>query len=67
MSHFVAPLEILFFPHEGEGAARRSIGIGDGGNEVGMGSVYDLVVNSNKIANAASIACTVPADHLIVA
>jgi D-glutamate cyclase len=38
---------------------------GDGGNEVGMGKVYDAVLNS-KIANARAIACVVPANHLLV-
>ena len=42
-----------------------SIGIGDGGNEVGMGAVYDLVCNST-IPLAADIACVVPTDHLLV-
>uniref|UniRef100_A0A7S3HHU9 D-glutamate cyclase-like C-terminal domain-containing protein n=1 Tax=Spumella elongata TaxID=89044 RepID=A0A7S3HHU9_9STRA len=43
----------------------RSIGIGDGGNEVGMGRVYHRVVHSS-ITNAAEIACVVPTDHLLV-
>lgn len=32
-----------------------------------MGAVYDKVVISKNIPNAADIACTVAADHLIVA
>jgi hypothetical protein len=43
------------------------IGIGDGGNEVGMGKIYDLVSNSCSIPNAAEIACETVADHLLVA
>ncbi len=43
-----------------------SIGIGDGGNEVGMGAVYERILASS-IPNAAEIACVVPTDHIIVA
>ena len=43
-----------------------SIGIGDGGNEVGMGKILALV-ESSQIANAADIACVIPTDHLHVA
>jgi D-glutamate cyclase len=45
---------------------RLSIGIGDGGNEVGMGKVMDKILDSN-IPNAKDIACTVSTDYLIVA
>jgi hypothetical protein len=44
----------------------RSVGIGDGGNEVGMGKILDTILQSS-IPNASSIACIVPTDHLIVA
>lgn len=45
----------------------RSIGVGDGGNEVGMGKVYDLLTSSECcIKNATDIACVVPTDHLLV-
>jgi len=43
-----------------------SIGIGDGGNEVGMGKIYERV-STSAIPNAALIACVVPTTHLIVA
>jgi hypothetical protein len=43
-----------------------SIGIGDGGNEVGMGKILALV-ESSQIPNAAQIACVIPTDHLHVA
>ncbi len=82
MSHLVAPLELLLmggneFPEETEDAVSfkprqsqvcrlKSIGIGDGGNEVGMGKIYDRIITSN-IQNASDIACIVPSDHLIVA
>ncbi len=77
MNHLVAPLELLFSPpgvedDDSEGAAEyslslplTSIGIGDGGNEVGMGKIFDTIVGSS-IPNASQIACTVAADHLIV-
>jgi len=42
-----------------------SIGIGDGGNEVGMGAVYDRILSST-IPLAETIACVVPTDHLLV-
>ena len=42
-----------------------TVAVGDGGNEVGMGKVYHTIVNSS-IKNAKEIACTVPANHLIV-
>ncbi len=43
-----------------------TIGIGDGGNEVGMGRVpHDTVVRN--IPNGDRIHCRVPTDHLIVA
>lgn len=60
MTHLVAPLELLIKSNI------KSIGIGDGGNEVGMGKVYDKICRSN-IPNASSIACEVATDHLIVA
>jgi len=43
-----------------------TIGIGDGGNEIGMGSIPAAVIEAN-IGNAAAIQCVVPVDHLIVA
>jgi hypothetical protein len=47
----------------GRGVA--TIGIGDGGNEIGMGRVAAEVARS--VPNGARIACVVPADFLIVA
>lgn len=43
-----------------------TIGIGDGGNEIGMGKIPPEVIARN-IANGERIACRVPTDHLIVA
>ncbi len=54
-----------------EAAARQTpplctIGIGDGGNEIGMGKIPTDVIARN-IPNGERIACRVPTDHLIVA
>jgi hypothetical protein len=43
-----------------------TIGIGDGGNEIGMGKIPWDVIRSN-IPGGAKIACRVPTEHLIVA
>jgi hypothetical protein len=60
------PAHLLF-----EGAARQTprlctIGIGDGGNEIGMGKIPVDVIARN-IPHGARIACRAPTDHLIVA
>ncbi|MFQ3591678.1 MAG: glutamate cyclase domain-containing protein, partial [Gemmataceae bacterium] len=47
-------------------AGRTSIGIGDGGNEIGMGKL-PLELLAAHIPNGAKIACRVPTDYLIVA
>jgi D-glutamate cyclase len=41
------------------------LAIGDGGNELGMGKVYDIV--KECIVNGAKIGCVMRADHLIAA
>jgi hypothetical protein len=61
-----APAHLLF-----EDAARRApplptIGIGDGGNEIGMGKIDRDVLHRN-VPDGRLIACRVPADYLIVA
>lgn len=43
----------------------KTIGIGDGGNEIGMGAASSLV--KKHIPNGGQICCTIPVDHLIVA
>ena len=43
----------------------RTIGIGDGGNEIGMGKVPWDVIRRN-IPGGGLVACRVPTDHLIV-
>jgi hypothetical protein len=42
-----------------------TIGIGDGGNEIGMGKIPWAVICRN-IPNGGLVACRVPTDHLIV-
>ena len=62
MTRQTAPLHLLF---EDDGWQRpwTTIGIGDGGNEIGMGSLpKDLAA---RIPN--NVAATIPADHLLVA
>lgn len=44
----------------------RTIAIGDGGNEVGMGALPPGLIAAH-IAHGADIACITPAEHLIVA
>ena len=66
ISDHSAPADMVF-----EDAVRRTpplttIGIGDGGNEIGMGKIPLEVIEQN-IPNGAEIACRVSADHLIVA
>jgi len=43
-----------------------SIGIGDGGNEIGMGKISFDIIKEN-ILNGSRIACVIPCDFLIVA
>src|SRR5262245_1462794 len=60
----MSPAHFLF-----ESARHQSvttIGIGDGGNEIGMGKLpWDLI--RRNIPNGGLVACRVPTDHLIVA
>jgi hypothetical protein len=42
-----------------------TIGIGDGGNEIGMGKIPWSIIRRN-IPNGGLVACRVPTDHLIV-
>ena len=64
MSADTAPLHLLF---EDPQWTRPwvTIGIGDGGNEIGMGVLPDEIVHDD-IPNGPLIGAAVPADHLIV-
>jgi hypothetical protein len=66
VSDYLAPAERLF---EQSGPPKRSfvtLGIGDGGNEIGMGKIPWSVIRRN-IPQGGQIACRVPTDYLIVA
>lgn len=45
---------------------RTTIGIGDGGNEIGMGKLSWELIRKN-VPRGSLVACRVPTDHLIVA
>jgi hypothetical protein len=60
VSAAMAPLDVLF-----SAAGWTRIGIGDGGNELGMGSLSPQIV-AGSIEEGARIHCIVPCDHLIV-
>ena len=63
LSHVTEPLDNHFL-----NASLRditTIGMGDGGNEIGMGKVHDNVVS--HIPHGETIASTIETDHLIVA
>ncbi len=62
----MAPAHLLFQSTTSEKPPICTIGIGDGGNEIGMGKVPLRVINHN-IPLGTRIACCVPVDHLIVA
>ena len=62
LAAWTEPLDQLFVDRP---AGVTTIGVGDGGNEIGMGCVQDEVRRS--ISGGATIASVVPADHLVVA
>ena len=57
-----APLDALFLRRR---SGTVTIGVGDGGNEIGMGRVRARVVRD--VPNGAKIASVVRTDHLMVA
>jgi len=59
------PAHLLFEAARSIRPPVRTIGIGDGGNEIGMGKLPWRVVRRN-IPNGGLVACRVPADELIV-
>ena len=60
----VEPVEDLFLAANSHPLV-STVAIGDGGNELGMGKVYDQVVK--HIPEGGKIACVVPADFVVVA
>jgi hypothetical protein len=63
ITEHTTPAHVLF---EARHPGLTTIGIGDGGNEIGMGKVPWEVIERN-IPNGRQIACRVATDHLIVA
>jgi hypothetical protein len=61
-----SPAHLLFEAAAGREPPLTTIGIGDGGNEIGMGKVPWGIIRRN-ISDGGLIACRVPTDHLIVA
>ncbi len=61
--HATAQLDWLIILAEESGA--QTIGLGDGGNEIGMGRVLDRV--AAYVPHGEKIACIVPTDYLIAA
>jgi hypothetical protein len=63
ITEHMAPAHLLF-----EAGERKytTIGIGDGGNEIGMGKIPPEVIGRN-VPGGERIACRVAADHLVVA
>jgi hypothetical protein len=62
----MAPAHRLFERNRDDGQpGLTTIGIGDGGNEIGMGKISPEVIGRN-IPNGELIACRVATDHLIV-
>lgn len=60
LSTWTEPLDDAFLNRK---AGTVSIGVGDGGNEIGMGNVQEVV--RREIPSGSLIASVVPADHLV--
>jgi hypothetical protein len=61
VSPWTAPLDDLFL-----GGPWRKIGVGDGGNEIGMGKLPAKLI-AEHVPNGAAIASVTSCDHLVVA
>jgi hypothetical protein len=61
----MAPAHLLFEAAKGSMPPITTIGIGDGGNEIGMGKLDWEIVRHN-IPNGGTVACRVATDYLIV-
>jgi hypothetical protein len=66
LSSLMRPAHLLFEQARAWDRDLITIGVGDGGNEIGMGKISWDVIRRN-IPNGGLIACQVPTDHLIVA
>jgi hypothetical protein len=65
ISIHVSPAHRLFESARRALDSLTTIGIGDGGNEIGMGNIPWDIIRRN-IPGGGRIACRVPADHLLV-
>jgi hypothetical protein len=61
----MSPAHVLFEAAAGQNPRIATIGIGDGGNEIGMGKIPWDIIHRN-IPGGGLVACRVPTDHLIV-
>src|SRR5258708_34637689 len=61
VSPWTAPLDDLFL-----GGGWTKLGVGDGGNEIGMGRLPAGLI-AHTVPNGAAIACVTSCDHLVVA
>jgi D-glutamate cyclase len=61
----ISPAHLLVEAAQGQSPPITTIGIGDGGNEIGMGKISWDVIRRN-IPRGALVACRVPTDYLIV-
>jgi D-glutamate cyclase len=66
ITEFMCPAHLLVEDAPMRNPQITTIGIGDGGNEIGMGKIPVETIERN-IPNGRQIACRVPTDHLIVA
>ncbi len=62
----INPTHLLFEAAGLRGPAITTIGIGDGGNEIGMGKIPWPIIRRN-VNGSAAIACRISTDFLIVA
>jgi hypothetical protein len=62
LTHVTEPLDEIFLTPK---VGRTTIGVGDGGNEIGMGAIHESVCKSIPFGDV--IASIVPTNHLIVA
>jgi hypothetical protein len=62
---YTSPAHRLFEEARRQTPRITTLGIGDGGNEIGMGKIAWDVIRKN-IPNGGLVACRVPTDHLIV-
>jgi hypothetical protein len=66
ITNLMAPGHLLVEAANAPNSAVKTIGIGDGGNEIGMGKIPWRIIRKN-IARGGLIACRVPTRHLLVA